>query len=1362
MTKISEVVTIYPGMSNTVNLRNEFTDLDKNRKRMRGYKPITSHRKIFLKIASSFMPNANKVHLLVGHYGTGKSHLLLMLANYFSLTPAMPELKAFFENFDLADQSISRQVQNLRGSGRYLAVIPDYDSLEDFSENMLSALEDAFRREDIQEAIDSIYQEALRLLQQWQADETAGKDALRKFSAFQDALNKEPGTYNALRNLKAGLKNYERAALDMFRDIYQRLIGSRFRYDASNIVKILEDIIRSDAFKKRFKGIVFLYDEFDHTLKNRRISIEVVQQFAELCKNSNEIVFIGSLHKELSAFADEYSVQDFKTVQQRFKTIDMQADGLEEIATAIVQVKKDHPEFKTVIAPNLNQVYQKIPMIQSMGLFDWLQPPEIQEKIIDAVYPLHPLTMACLLELSTVIGSSNRTLFTFLGGEGIDQDNDHSYKAFIEENNIFDNSGRLALYTPDYLADYFAKELDLDNADLRKTIKTSVMGWRASVKELNKNINREGTLFKDVPPFLAPRILKLMLIFEILNISNNDNNLTFGLNIQLAEKNTLKKKLKQLAWQKVIFFSKTSQTYEFRRGTDIDWDSIIQVEKERLIETGEFDLADEFLTICKTPGQAKFLDAKKYNKIKSADKRLLRVFETVKNFGKPQKGAKLKASDYFKLFEKDLLAPKPWKDSYDGVIIYVIAETDSEIKESRHRVRENHSDYVLAVIPEKPLPVKDTFLEIKAALSVKDSDEYTSAPVADQARLEETYIGDINKGRFQQFSKLREKYISGRLAAWYGQDGTIIEDKPADEKEPVYNFLTKLYPKFNAINDEEFNRCHKALTKPKKLILRDAVNHLLEAGKTIEIDTGFGNNKGFIRYLKNIFFDRQLLGKTGQKGSLLLCEIEKNTSKYKDVFPAAADMIDAFKSKKSVNVMQFINQFKAAPYGLGEVSLELFGSYLIKYFGDELAYKRKPDDPGEISVQSYDQIKEIVNKPGPLAVFEKRTLNRVEKAFLTALYQIYSKTPLAVNDVPSLKEVIAAIKAWYEGLCKLARAEDFYSDKGVEKGIRNYLQVLKKLDMHEPFHFIFNHIQTAWGHEADERFDETIKQKILEGIRVFNPQIDKKEAAMEDRILQEFIAVFEAKGKTFSNLGDAINQWYNRLETHQLNILEEWHTKESQPLIRHLKDTQNLRKILFKTLPADTDYDLGKIADWSTDNVKIYTHKVKEGLRVIEKNKILVAPPILKVNNGEMKDKSKTKKLVHYGHEDFDLTVSVPEGASAVWISYHGNPREASSQKEIVKTKKKLVSPNKDNQNIQLVTVDQDGNFSKVVSIQLQEKYGIKEGMYDWEVPIPKNLQDARLTIRSFANKLLEKKTVTHTELSTILAKLAEEYHHEN
>ena len=1336
MAKISDVISIYSGMSKTVNLRYEFANAEENRKRMQGYKPITSHRAIFASLARSFLPTEQKVHLLVGHYGTGKSHLLLMLANYFSQTLEMPELKTFFENFTLVDAGLSKQIQNLRGDGRYLVVIPDYGSKEDFSETLLMALEQALQREGVEDELDSVYKEAQRVIEHWEQSETGGTDPLYKFSAFQEMLASTAPPYNSLTTLTAGLKHYEHAVLARFKELYERLIGTSFRYRAGNIVAILDDMIHSETFTRRFKGMVFLYDEFDQTLNNRRISIEVVQQFAELCRNSNHILFIGSLHKELAAFAHEYSVQDFKTVQQRFHTIDMKSDGLEEIVTAIVHVQHDHPIFQQQVVPQLGQLYAKISDMTRLKLFDWLTPEEIQTKIIDAVYPLHPLTMACLLRLSTTIGSYNRTLFTFLGGEGADEENDYSYKAFIDRTEILQSTGLLSLYTTDYLVEYFHRELDLTSTDLRETLKKPVLAYHASLKEYR---NQDESLFNGQSGDSEyERILKLMLVFELVGIANNQTNLIFGLNLQMKDKKRLTNALNLLTQQKVIFFNKTANVYEFRRGTDIDWDAVIHSEKLRLVDSSDFDPAQEFLSVYKAPGQDRYLDAKKFNSVRSTDKRLLRVFEMVKNFGQPaeksssspllaEKGSGVRS--YFTAHERQLREIQSWKDSYDGVVIYVITETDDDIREAKRIAQQNPSDYILVVIPEQPLAITEAFLELKAALAVKQSNDYTSAPIADQARLDESYIGDINKGYAKQYLDIRTKYLGGRLATWYGKQGRILDAAPASEQEPVYQFLSGLYSKCNELTDDEVNRCHKSLTGNKQYILQNAVDTLLESGEQFEIDTSFGHDKGFIRYLKNVFFNHQALRKVGQDGTKLLCQIEKDTSRYRDTFPALANMLAEFQQQEQINVSQLVARYRSAPYGLGETALELFLAFVMKYFGDELSYKEHPTEPGEITLQSFQQIESLVNTPKPFAQFQKRALDAVQRAFLTELYTTFTATPLSVGVTPRMKAVTMAIKQWFDDLPKLARSETFYEDQA----LRNFLQLLKSIDGVGPFQWLFHRLQTVWDRDEDERFDETIKQTILDGVTVFRGKMEQRLSQVEDAIFARFLELFNVTGNTVDDLASAIHDWYNDLNANQQDVTAPWQTPASRALLTALKDTQRMRDVVFSDLPGSQNIGLGKVADWTTDNSRVYIAKVQEGLTILHEHEKMVDMPTVEADLAERHDDPRQPKTTfrYENPQDARVTVKIPANAQAVWYSYHGDPTDPTVQRQKMTTDDLLPIVGEGNATVRLAAEDADGNFSQVFTVQFQEKTWLDAShAFEWKIPPPQNQHDVTAIFR--------------------------------
>jgi len=133
MSKIHDIIQINSGYTSYVDLVNEYYSLEKNRVRMERYQPITAHRLAFEKIASSLNPKDRRFYFLSGSYGTGKSHLLLMLANYFASSSDLPEMSAFFQNYETAQKQVllkpneilkERAASSLkasRSSGRFLS-----------------------------------------------------------------------------------------------------------------------------------------------------------------------------------------------------------------------------------------------------------------------------------------------------------------------------------------------------------------------------------------------------------------------------------------------------------------------------------------------------------------------------------------------------------------------------------------------------------------------------------------------------------------------------------------------------------------------------------------------------------------------------------------------------------------------------------------------------------------------------------------------------------------------------------------------------------------------------------------------------------------------------------------------------------------------------------------------------------------------------------------------------------------------------------------------------------------------------------------------------------------------------------------
>ena len=163
MAKIKEVLDIQRSYSTQVELRSEYFDLERREERMTHYKPIKAHRAAFERIAEGlYRQNNKRSYILSGSFGTGKSHLLMMAASYFSSPSSTPEMKKFFDNYDLAEQEEevkdkkAAQLRNLRSEGEFLVSICDYAS-PDFETNLLRAIRETLELKDIQAIMDLFF-----------------------------------------------------------------------------------------------------------------------------------------------------------------------------------------------------------------------------------------------------------------------------------------------------------------------------------------------------------------------------------------------------------------------------------------------------------------------------------------------------------------------------------------------------------------------------------------------------------------------------------------------------------------------------------------------------------------------------------------------------------------------------------------------------------------------------------------------------------------------------------------------------------------------------------------------------------------------------------------------------------------------------------------------------------------------------------------------------------------------------------------------------------------------------------------------------------------------------------------------------
>lgn len=1368
MTKIAELVDIKSGYARYVNLVQTFEDETENRARMEQYMPVTSHRQAFERLSRALYPKDDRVYLLTGSYGTGKSHLCLMFANYLALKPGDPEMLAFFDNWAQRDKVGAEKLRNLRAEGRYLVALCEYGTSDDFDSIVLRAIAQACTREGVHDVwLDTEYQEAIRQIERWESRAQAGAATSAVFRAFQEELGRLYAGWT-LEGLKEDLANYSQEARGVFKQLYGAVVGNEFTYSKDNLAQILNEFLANASFKARYKGLAIIADEFGDMLDRGAVRVSTFQRFAEMCSqevSGSQLIFVGTAHKPFQAYGGGLSAVDFRVAADRVTEVPLQSEGLEDIFAAIVIPKKSHPAWEAEVGSHAGMFNRFVLGCTVADIFPHLRGPELRERIIENIYPMHPMATHCVIQLSREVGSNARSVFTFFSGAF--SPGDGSYPWYVAETSVTKND-HLNLYTADLLTTYFQNELKPENTDAREAVRQHIRNHRASLREVHKRM--AGRLDETEDP-LVRRTLDLMLIYEIAGVANTAENLGFGLYCEEEEeRKRLEKRLAMLVKDNILFRS-ASGVYEFRRSEAVDFEVMVEAYKADP-NNQPADMAQVVTELVPLPKGEQWLEAKSYNLPYDEDKRLLR------NFARP--GA-LEATfvhegvevDYFTHQEQQMRATTAWKDSYEGVAVYVLCETDEEVQRARRLAEGNHSAYVIVGVPRQPIPIREAVMNLQAALHIQETEDLDSMSLQDRSRLQQDLVGDEQKGYKGEFLRIRRQYLSSKLLTWYASGGRAMVAQPSSEYEPADELMREHYKERTPFPHPYLNALHVARFGPgKDVALTDALNILLRVHRPLEIDHSVADSRGEIRFLKRCLADNGALVQKGPyQGTVAEYRLEVNPDSYRAKLPALAALVDqlrALAQGSSVAVHDLIRTYASDPYGQGPVAQSLYLAYVIRLFGDELRLQLQPGTIGWVTVQSADQIYHFVEGQHPNAVLERQKIGGPARALINGIHNCFAREPGAIGQLHTVGESFTAIHDWWSSLPNLAQAVDIYPPK-THRTARSLVELLAQAENSNPYSFVLEDLQTVYGIDAHEALTDKIVTSILDAVRADKATIETGPQRVKDALLPELMRPFAPASDLYGDYEAAIEAWYKDLDDGQRDPYSDWHNNQSQAIVQHLKAISNVGTTFFDKLPAHAGFGLGKVDDWHSDRSGDYVRMFHDGLVHIEANRVQVPAPSWEVQGKYAKKESTRQGARIVYRREAKLLVCVPESGVVVYLTDSGaDPRDAKTQRQRVQDRFDLAingSPD-----IKIVSQAQNGAYGQVILLSFfneDTRYEpqpvgqprlLKELGEEYKFIFPEDGEGLVVTIRSLLTSAIERGLLDKAVVIKLLAKLGREF----
>lgn len=382
---------------------------------------------IFERIRQSLtQPNTHNVFTVIAHYGHGKSHFALVLANYFGRRLGDPVLEKLLNQLETCtDKNTAYHFRQFKKNVEkpQLVVRLSGADFTNLRQGFLSALRRALDEHEATRgyALKAVSERAAKWLRglspeqreratKW-LDETHHID----FEAFVEQLER----FDTTKDLIA-------------RDLSREILGIPADFGGDvNLREVIDQVVNDLCFSKKpdapFYRMVILFDEMGQYAEkwchNRMAAGDLApQQLTEACDNwKGDICLVAFLQRHMDSFVKKYGAEgEFKKWAERFpdQTSFRLESSLEKVIGGLLN-KQDQDRWKTFALDFMPQVdeasrkaWQMLPSYQQRAQ-QWNE-SSFTAVVGVGAFPLHPLTTGLLCNLTFTQGA--RTIIGFVDG----------------------------------------------------------------------------------------------------------------------------------------------------------------------------------------------------------------------------------------------------------------------------------------------------------------------------------------------------------------------------------------------------------------------------------------------------------------------------------------------------------------------------------------------------------------------------------------------------------------------------------------------------------------------------------------------------------------------------------------------------------------------------------------------------------------------------------------------------------------------------------------------------------------------------------------------------------------------------------
>lgn len=1095
---LQEGIEINNNFQNSINLSLDLNHMDK----VESYIPTRSSLEILERYLDHVMGDKKEyATILIGPYGKGKSHLLLVLLSLLHLSKNSEKtVVSLLEKIKEVKPQIVEKIEKFRMRKRaFLPVILSHVQ-EDLNRGFLLALNEALVREKLENLIPATYfSEAVSVIQTWKEQYPVTYETLNQFIA-------EEG-YDTDKFIRS-LNRYEKESYELFIRIYPKLTsGSSFRpminMSAMAIYQSVNEVLCKEY---GYAGMFIVFDEFSKYIENHQpenISgdMKILQEMCELANHSDErqIHLTMVAHKSIK----EYGTLLPRTVRNSFVGVEgrmtevpfvTSAKNNYELIENAIKKKKglydDYWKGRTGEAEFIEEYYH------IAGFSSAFSREDFQRILIKGCFPLTPLAAYFLLHISEKVAQNERTLFTFLSKE-----EPHSLVWIVRNKGKEEDwlVGMSEIY--DYFSSLFRKDTS-NNVIHNEWLKTDYA--LSQVKEKEERA-----------------VIKTLALVRMLNmpeeISGNDKVLRLG--AHLAEEKYQKAK-DNLILQQILCFRSKIMAYDFKNNIGVDIEQEIRKTAGTLF--GDISIIE---ALQKFAGMD-FEIPKQYNQ----NYAMTRFFQY--QFMKYEDFLEISKSDY--LFEGEVA---------DGKILLLVSEEgqnlDREMKKEavQSKLKSLNDDRIAVIQSWLQFEEKKLLTRLSAIEYLLQKESFIEQ---NQIMKEELYLS-YEDTLYELNQKIQEQYLPERGNCILYIKGEKFETYEGLSQIQYNRILSKIFEHYYnhtpKINHELVNRNH--LSVPIRKARNYVVDALLKQEDFHTFKTGTSPEA-------TIF--RATLWHTG-----LLNESRISDDAIVQIIKQIEEFIKkAEKSKSSFYEIYRVLQGKA--FGMRRGVIPIYLAYCFTRFQGMIVIYLKEKEI-ELNAEALDNINE---KPWNYYLCtEKGTAEKTEYIKnLEELFRDYQNS--RTEQKKQSRRVTESISRWLRSLPQYTLTFTKPVVEMTDNQLRELCEFRKIFCQQEinPWEVLFTEIPTI---SKEKKWDY---QSVFKKIAFWKEILDGYIAHVKQTTAEKIKQIFDCKKE--EDLAEGLKIWYQKIEkqaertlyqtttNHFLNYIQEIPTHNEEEIVSRI------------------------------------------------------------------------------------------------------------------------------------------------------------------------------------------------------------------